>query len=74
MMTSTAYKQDPAYVVYDHKQLRLHLKECFDKGCIEPFPISKKQRIKSHILMEEVCLMYCVQTTRTRRWIKDGTV
>jgi len=58
------------------KQLRLHLKECFDKGHIEPFPISKKRRIKSHILIEEVYVLdlLCVQTTRTIRWIKDGTV
>ena len=62
MMTSIAFKQDPEYIVYDHKglSLRLHLKECFNKGIIEPFPISKKQRIKNRIVMEEVCLVYCL--------------
>ena len=60
MMTSIAHKQDPEYVVYDQKELRLHLKECFDKGSIEPFPISKKRRLKNRILMEEICLIYCV--------------
>ena len=48
------------HVVYDRKELRLHLKECFDKGYIEPFPTSKKRRLKNCILMEEVCLIYCV--------------
>jgi len=37
MMTSITYKQDPAYVVYDDKQLRLHLKECFDKAILSFF-------------------------------------
>ena len=60
MMTSIANKQHPEYVVYDHKQLRLHLKECFDKGIIEQFPTSKKRRLKNRILIEQVCLIYCV--------------
>lgn len=60
MMTSIAFKQDPECIVYDHNGLRLHLKECFDKGIIEPFPISKKRRIKNRIVMEEVCLIYCL--------------
>ena len=34
-----AHKQDPEYVVYDRKELRLYLK---DKGYIEPFPTPKK--------------------------------
>ena len=58
-MTSIAFKQNPECIVYDHKGLRLHLKECFDKGITEPFPISKKRRIKNRIVMEEVCLVYC---------------
>ena len=60
MTSIIAHKQDPEYVVYDRKELRLHLKECFDKGYIKPFPTSKKRRLKNCILMEEVCLIYCV--------------
>jgi len=40
MMTSIAFEQDPEYIVYDHKGLRLHLKECFNKGIIEEAKIA----------------------------------
>ena len=42
MTSIIAHKQDPEYVVYDRKEPRLHLKECFDKGYTEPFPTPKK--------------------------------
>jgi len=60
MMTSIAFKQDPEGIVYDHNGLRLHLKECFDQGIMQPFPISKKRRLKNRIVMEKVCLVYCL--------------
>ena len=46
MMTSLAYKEDPANVIYDQQELRSHLKECLDEGFISKFPISKKRRLK----------------------------
>jgi len=57
MMISTAYKQDPAYVIYDHKQLRAHLKECILNLFLSQ---RNENKNKSHILMEEVCLNYSV--------------
>ena len=74
MISIIAHKQGPEYVVYDRKELRLHLKECFDKGYIEPFPTSKKRRLKNCMLMEEVCLIYCVCRLPETRWIQDDAM
>ena len=43
MMTSIAYKEDPTHVVYNQQDLRLHLKQCFDKGILTKFPVSQKR-------------------------------
>jgi len=32
MMTSIAFKEDPAYIVYNQQDLRFYLKDCFERG------------------------------------------
>ena len=41
MMTSLAYDDDPITQLYSQQELRVHLKQCFERGTLEPFPISK---------------------------------
>ena len=59
MMTSIAHKEDPAYVIYDQQELRTHLKDSFDRGFINKFPISKKRRLSKRITIEDVYPIYC---------------
>ena len=61
MMTSImiAYKEDPVNVVYSQANLRIHLQQCFEKGFLEKFPISKKRRLNRRITKEVVCDIYC---------------
>ena len=59
MMTSIAYKEDPVNVVYSQADLRIHLQQCFEKGFLEKFPISKKRRLNRRITKEVVCDIYC---------------
>ena len=59
MMTSIAYKEDPVNVVYSQADLRIHLKQCFEKGYLETFPVSKKRRLNKRISKEIICYIYC---------------
>ena len=59
MMTSIAYKEDPVHVVYNQQDLRLHLKQCFEKGILTKFPISEKRRLNKRMSKEKTCLVYC---------------
>ena len=50
----------PAYVIYDQQELlRTHLKDSFDQGFINTFPVSKKRRKSKRIAMEDVYPIYC---------------
>ena len=46
MMTSLAYDDDPITQLYSQQELRVHLKQCFERGTLEPFPVSKTRRVK----------------------------
>ena len=59
MMTSLANNDDPVNVVYNQQEMRIHLRQCFENGVMEKFPISKARRMKKRILKEIICLIYC---------------
>ena len=41
MMTSLANNYNPINMLYNQRELRLNLAECFKKGVLEPFPVLK---------------------------------
>ena len=60
MMINIAHKEDLAYVIYDQQELlRTHLKDSFDQGFINTFPVSKKRRKSKRIATEDVYPIYC---------------
>ena len=60
IMTCLAYGEDPTCVVINKEMLRPHLVECFEKKHLQPFPISRRQRIAQTIATERVCPVYCL--------------
>ena len=58
MMTSIAYK-DPVNIIYSQANLRIHLQQCFEKGFLEKFPVSKKRQLNKRISKEINCDIYC---------------
>jgi len=60
MMTSIAHNDDPAKLVYNQQEMRIHLMQCFEKGAMENFPVSKKRRLRNkRISKESLCNIYC---------------
>ena len=43
--TDLFHKLDPTLSQYDVGQMRYHLRTCFEKGLLVPFPIAKKRRV-----------------------------
>ena len=64
MMTSIAHLEDPAYVIYDQQELRTHLKDSFDQGFINKFPILKKRRLSKRITIKDVYPNLYIARTR----------
>jgi len=60
MMTSIAHSEDPAKLVYNQQELRIHLMQCFEKEFMEKFPVSKKRKLRNKRISKEiVCNIYC---------------
>ena len=60
MMTSIAHSDDPATLVYNQQELRIHLMQCFEKDLMEKFPVSKKRRVRNKRISKEIlCNIYC---------------
>ena len=55
MITSLANNDNPINMLYNQQELRLHLAECFEKGVLEPFPVSKKRRMTKRFSKEIIC-------------------
>ena len=55
------HKIDPTLSQYDAQQMRPHLRTCFEKGLITPFPITKKRRVPlgSRIWKSEQLVLVC---------------
>ena len=41
MMTSITHNDNPVNLIYNQQDMRIHLYQCFKKGMLEKFPISK---------------------------------
>ena len=59
MMTSLAYDDDPITQLYSQQELRVHLKQCFERETLEPFPVSKTRRVKDRTAKEIAFSIYC---------------
>ena len=59
MMTSLAYDDDPVNQRYSQQELRVHLKQCFERGTLEPFPVLKTRRVKERTAKEITYSIYC---------------
>jgi len=61
MMTSIAHADDPAMLVYNQQEIRIHLMQCFEKGVMENFSVSKKRRLRNKRITREIsCNVYCL--------------
>ena len=58
-MTTMAFGQDPALLMFDQNSLRTHLGEYFQTGYIQLFPAVKKIQIKDRIKKEKMVSIYC---------------
>lgn len=58
MMTSLIYDDDPITQLHS-QELRVHLKQCFERGTLEPFSVSKTRQVKDRTVKEIACSIYC---------------
>ena len=59
--TSLAYGQNPSAFVYDQSLMRKHLVLCLEAKKMEPFPVIRKRRIGTSILIniKDFCYHRC---------------
>ena len=58
IITCLAYREDPTCVVFDKAMLRPYLVECFEKKCLQLFPISKGRQAKQLLQSKYALFVY----------------
>ena len=49
--TALAFGIDPTASIFNQDDMSSHLKECFEKQKMDPFPVKKKSRVNNTIFM-----------------------
>ena len=59
MMTSLAYNENSVHLMHNQQDIRIYLEQCFEKGILEKFLISKTRRITKQFSFKTEVFMYC---------------
>ena len=59
ILTCLAFGDDPTEIFFDQTALRLHLRQCLEKGFLDCFPVKQNRQRTNKVKQQLNCYIYC---------------